>query len=129
MDSSLYEDEEVAEIYNCHYDTVYRICLSFMKNAEDAEEHEKAWPIVTASNTCKDELRRCKRRLENIKSLFQQENVIRKEDDSVLERVMELSKWEELPEEVLEEDISRKEEDIFTLGGIEGNPEYMANAE
>ena len=110
MDSSLYVDEEIAKIYNRQYNTVYRICFSFMKNSVDAEdmaqetflklisskkqfeseEHEKAWLIVTASNTCKDELRRWKRRLENIKSLFQQENVVREEDDRVLEWVMEL---------------------------------------
>lgn len=71
------------EIYNRHVDTVYRVCFSFMKNAADtedmvqgtflklfsckkefaSEEHEKAWLIVTASNTCRDELRRFKRRL------------------------------------------------------------------
>lgn len=110
MDSSLYADEVIANIYNRQYDTVYRVCFSFMKNAEDAEdmmqetflklisskkqfeseEHEKAWLVVTASNTCKDELRRWKRRLEYIKSLFQQENVVWKEDDKVLEWVMEL---------------------------------------
>ena len=110
MDSSLFVDEEIAKIYNRQYNTVYHICFSFMKNAVDAEdmvqetflklisskkqfeseEHEKAWLIVTASNTCKDELRRWKRRLENIKSLFQQENVVQKEDDSILEWVMTL---------------------------------------
>lgn len=62
-----------------------------MKNAEDAEdmvqetflklmncekqfeseEHARAWLIVTASNTCKNELRRWKRRLENIKVVSQ----------------------------------------------------------
>ena len=39
MDSSLHVDEEIAEIYNRHYNTVYRICFSFMKNAEDAEDY------------------------------------------------------------------------------------------
>ncbi len=209
-----------------------------MKNAEDAEdmvqetflklisskkrfeseEHEKAWLIVTASNTCKDELRRWKRRLENIKTLSRQENVVRKGDDGVLEWVMtlpvkykqviylyyyegyrtseiagmlhcsestvrnrllrgrkllkknttyhtksgivlaavlagsllvastvyavyvyglrdlhlgketvlDLSKREELPEEVREEDIPKKEVDFITLGGLTGSPEYSA---
>ncbi len=110
MDSSLKMDEEIAKIYDRQYNTVYRICFSFMKNSEDAEDmvqetflklisskkqfesedHEKAWLIVTASNTCKDELRRWKKRLENIKSLFQEENVVRKEEDRVLEWVMAL---------------------------------------
>ncbi|MBD5463306.1 MAG: sigma-70 family RNA polymerase sigma factor [Lachnospiraceae bacterium] len=241
MDSSLYVDEEIAKIYNRQYNTVYRICFSFMKNSVDAEdmlqetflklisskkqfeseEHEKAWLIVTASNTCKDELRRWKRRLENIKSLFQQENVVQKEDDRVLEWVMalpvkykqviylhyyegyrtseianmlhcsestvrnqllrgrrllkknsvyhaksgvvlavvlagsllaattvyaiytyglrdlhlgketvlDLSKRDELPEDVSEKDIPKKEVDIITLGGIAGSPEYSACSE
>ncbi len=110
MNSPLLMDEEIAEIYNRQFNTVYRICFSFMKNAEDAEdmvqetflklisskkqfdseEHEKAWLIVTASNTCKDELRKWKRRQENIKSLFRQENVVRTEEDRVLEWVMTL---------------------------------------
>lgn len=110
MDSLLHVDEEIANIYNRQYKTVYRICFSFMKNAVDAEdmaqetflklisskkqfesqEHEKAWLIVTASNTCKDELRQWKRRLEKIKSLSQQEIVVQEEDDKVLEWVMAL---------------------------------------
>lgn len=93
MDSSLRADEEIEKIYNRHVDTVYRVCFSFMKNAADtedmvqetflkfissrksfaSEEHEKAWLIVTASNTCKDELRRFKRKLEYINSCLRQE--------------------------------------------------------
>ena len=88
MASSLRADEEITEIYYRHVDTVYRICFSYMKNAADTEDmvqetflklmtngqqfqsenHEKAWLIVTASNTCKDELRRWKRRLEHLGS-------------------------------------------------------------
>ncbi|MDE7252142.1 MAG: RNA polymerase sigma factor [Acetatifactor sp.] len=241
MDSLLHVDEEIANIYNRQYKTVYRICFSFMKNAVDAEdmaqetflklisckkqfesqEHEKAWLIVTASNTCKDELRRWKRRLEKIKSLSQQEIVVQEEDDKVLEWVMalpvkykqviylyyyegyhtseiasmlhcsestvrnqllrgrrllkknsmchaktgvvlaavlagsllvtstvyavytyglrdlhlgkenvlDLSKREELPEEVSEKHIPQKEVDIITLGGIAGSSEYSACSE
>lgn len=86
MDSSLRTDEEIEEIYNRHVDTVYRVCYSFMKNASDAEDmvqetflkliaenkqfqsesHEKAWLIVTASNTCKDLLKSWRRKVENI---------------------------------------------------------------
>ncbi|MDE6530509.1 MAG: RNA polymerase sigma factor [Lachnospiraceae bacterium] len=110
MDSSLYGDEEIEKIYNRQFDTVYRVCFFFMKNAVDAEdmvqetflkliscekqfeseEHEKAWLIVTASNTCKDELRRWKRKLEKISIFSSQENIVQKEDDKVLEWVMEL---------------------------------------
>ena len=78
--------EEITEIYNRQVDTVYRICFSFMKNKQDtedmvqetflrllgsgvgfvSEEHEKAWLIVTASNLCKDTLKKWWRRTENI---------------------------------------------------------------
>ncbi|MDE7284529.1 MAG: RNA polymerase sigma factor [Lachnospiraceae bacterium] len=112
MDSSLKMNEEIAEIYERQVDTVYRVCFSFMKNASDAEdmvqetflkliscekqfespEHEKAWLIVTASNTCRDELRRWKRRLKNIICVSGQENEnpADTEDDTILEWVMEL---------------------------------------
>lgn len=110
MDSSLYMDGEITQIYSRQFDTVYRVCFSYMKNAEDAEdmvqetflkliscekqfeseEHERAWLIVTASNTCKDELRRWKRRLENIRLFSKQENTAQKEDNRVLEWVMAL---------------------------------------
>lgn len=86
MASSLRTDEEIAAIYHRHVDTVYRICFSFMKNAADTEDmvqetflkmiangrqfasenHEKAWLIVTASNTCKDALKHWSRQTENI---------------------------------------------------------------
>lgn len=78
--------KEIAEIYNRQVDTVYRICYSFMKNTQDTEdmvqetflrllssgvgfvskEHEKAWLIVTASNLCKDSLKKWWRKTEDI---------------------------------------------------------------
>ena len=78
--------KEITEIYNRQVDTVYRICFSFMKNTHDtedmvqetflrlldsgvgfvSEEHEKAWLIVTASNLCKDTLKKWWRRTEDI---------------------------------------------------------------
>ena len=78
--------KEIAEIYNRQVDTVYRICYSFMKNTHDTEdlvqetflrllsssvvfqsaEHEKAWLIVTASNLCKDSLKKWWRKTEDI---------------------------------------------------------------
>jgi len=78
--------KEITEIYNRQVDTVYRICYSFMKNPADtedmvqetflrllssgvgfvSEEHEKAWLIVTASNLCKDSLKKWWRKTENI---------------------------------------------------------------
>ena len=73
-------------VYNRNVDSVYRLCYSFMKNRADAEDltqetflkllssgmqfenerHEKAWLIVTASNLCKDSLKKWWRRHENI---------------------------------------------------------------
>ena len=78
--------KEITEIYNRQVDTVYRICFSFMKNTADtedmvqetflrllgsgvgfvSEEHEKAWLIVTASNLCRDTLKKWWRKTENI---------------------------------------------------------------
>ena len=78
--------KEITEIYNRQVDTVYRICFSYMKNTVDTEdmvqetflrllsssvdfvsqEHEKAWLIVTASNLCKDTLKKWWRKTENI---------------------------------------------------------------
>ena len=86
MASLLRTDKEILEIYNRHVDTVYRVCYSFMKNKPEAEDmvqetflrlitsgktfeserHEKAWLIVTASNLCKDSLKKWWRKSENI---------------------------------------------------------------
>ena len=69
---------EFLAIYNRNVDAVYRVCYSFMKNRADAEDltqetflkllaeersfendrHEKAWLIVTASNLCRDFLKK-----------------------------------------------------------------------
>lgn len=110
MASSLRTDEELVEIYNRHVDTVYRVCFSFMKNAADtedmvqetflklisckkrftSEEHEKAWLIVTASNTCKDELRRFKRKLQYIGACLKPENSGRTGEEDMSELILSL---------------------------------------
>jgi len=66
----------IEEIYRRHFDMVYRISFSYLKNSSDAEdstsdvfaklmqknvtfqnaEHEKAWLIRTAINICKNYL-------------------------------------------------------------------------
>ena len=89
MASLLRTDEEIMDIYNRQVDTVYRICFSFMKTRTDTEDmvqetflrlmssgtefqsekHEKAWLIVTASNVCKDALRRVWRKHTSIEEL------------------------------------------------------------
>ena len=104
--------KEIAEIYNRQVDTVYRICYSFMKNIPDTEDmvqetflrllssgvifqsesHEKAWLIVTASNLCKDTLKKWWRKTEDISdpSLSLQQPPF--EINSVLEAILELPK-------------------------------------
>ena len=104
--------KEIAEIYNRQVDTVYRICYSFMKNIPDTEDmvqetflrllssgvifqsesHEKAWLIVTASNLCKDTLKKWWRKTEDISdpSLSLQQPPF--EINSVLEAVLGLPK-------------------------------------
>ena len=79
-------NKEILEVYDRHADTVYRVCFAYMKNAPEAEDmtqetflrlishekpfenqrHEKAWLIVTASNLCKDALKKWWRYSENI---------------------------------------------------------------
>jgi len=110
MASSLRADEEITEIYYRHVDTVYRICFSYMKNAADTEDmvqetflklmthgqqfqsqnHEKAWLIVTAANTCKDELRRWKRRLKHIHSQPTPEYTISESYQGMLDAILAL---------------------------------------
>lgn len=68
--------QNIEEIYRRHFDMVYRISFSYLKNPSDTEdaaadvfaklmkksvtfqnaEHEKAWLIRTTINTCKDYL-------------------------------------------------------------------------
>lgn len=109
MPSLLRTDKEIAQIYNRHVDTVYYVCYSFMKNKSETEDmvqetflrlitsgktfenerHEKAWLIVTASNLCKDSLRKWWRRNENIddhNELAWEEDM----DNPVLEAILSL---------------------------------------
>ena len=100
---------EFTEVYYRHVDTVYRVCYSFMKNQADTEDmvqetfirllstnkcfenvrHEKAWLIVTASNICKDTLKKWWRKSENIEDFL---NIAQepKQDDDVLEAILQL---------------------------------------
>ncbi len=75
--SSLYTNDEIIEIYNRNVNTIYKICLMYLKNIPDAEDavqniflnllhgnyrfenlnHEKSWLILTAQNHCKNILK------------------------------------------------------------------------
>lgn len=100
---------EFTEVYYRHVDTVYRVCYSFMKNKADTEDmvqetflrllssrkefenerHEKAWLIVTASNVCKDTLKKWWRKTENIED-FLDIAAEPKQEDSLLEVILQL---------------------------------------
>ena len=86
MPTLLRTNKEIMEIYDRQVDTVYRVCYAYMRNAPEAEDmtqetflrlmsngkpfadqrHEKAWLIITASNLCKDTLKKWWRKNENI---------------------------------------------------------------
>ena len=84
--NELMDELKFKEIYDRNADNVFKICYSYMKNKDDAEDimqdvfmqvinknpkfenekHERAWLIVTASNLCKNNLKSWKRKQENI---------------------------------------------------------------
>ena len=86
--SLLRTDKEITQAYETYVGMVYRLCFTILKNQFDTEdavqntfvklmrypkrfespEHEKAWLLVTASNTCKDALRRASRREEPLEA-------------------------------------------------------------
>lgn len=108
MDASQRTGRELADLYRRHVDTVWRVCYSFMRNRADtedmvqeaflrayyadkpfrSEEHEKAWLIVTASNLCKDALKRAWRRDEPLEDHL--ELAAPGRDAQVLEAVLAL---------------------------------------
>lgn len=110
MPSLLRTDKEITEIYNRQVDTVYRVCYSFMKNKPETEDmvqetflrlistgkafenerHEKAWLIVTASNLCKDSLKKWWRRNESLEDNPALASQTVSHDNQVLEAVLAL---------------------------------------
>lgn len=112
MPSLLRTDKEIIAIYDRHVDTVYRICYSFMKNAAEAEDmvqetflrlivsstifrderHERAWLIVTASNLCKDSLKKWWRRNESIEDNLTLAAPQSGEQREVMEALLQLPK-------------------------------------
>jgi len=102
-------EEQFVEVYSRQVTTVYRVCFSFMKNRADTEDmvqetflrmlsarqnfenerHEKAWLIVTASNLCKDSLKKWWRKNENIED-YGDIAAEEPQEDSVLECILQL---------------------------------------
>lgn len=109
MPSPYISRKEFVEVYYRHVDTVYRVCYSFMKNKADTEDmvqetflrllsakktfenerHEKAWLIVTASNVCKDTLKKWWRKNENIEDFLDIAEQP-KQEDSLLDVILQL---------------------------------------
>ena len=78
--------QNIGEIYERHYDMIYRVSFSYLKNTEDTKdiiseiflklmqtkpdfknaEHEKAFLLRTAINLCKNFLKNWRRKNENI---------------------------------------------------------------
>ncbi len=109
MPTTQTEKQRFLEIYSRQVDTVYRVCYSFMKNKSDAEDlvqetflkllstkktfenerYERAWLIVTASNLCKDALKKWWRKNENLDD-FPYLTAEPTQEDGVLEAVLQL---------------------------------------
>ena len=103
-------NQELTALYERHVNMVYRLCFTFMKNQADTEdavqntfmkllrsgrhfetdEHEKAWLIVTASNTCRDALRRASRKDQSLDDARQQIAAPPQDSNPVLEAVLGL---------------------------------------
>lgn len=108
--SLLRTDKEIAEIYERHKRTLYRVCFAYMKNPADtedivqdtffqlikkatafeSEEHEKAWLIRTATNLCKNRLRHWWRKNENLGDYENHKGNSNIEIDEVIGAVMAL---------------------------------------
>ncbi len=109
-DILLRTNNNIAEIYNRHVSTVYKVCFMFMKSVPDtedavsatfiklleskkefeSEEHEKAWLIVTASNHCKNKLKHWWRKNTDISSIPENEASLEDDKDEMLELVLAL---------------------------------------
>ena len=112
MPNVMYSQQTFAAVYDRNVDAVYRVCYSFMKNKSDAEDmtqeaflrllssdiqfenlrHEKAWLIVTASNLCKDSLKKWWRKTENIEDHASLAGSERMGQSDVMEALMSLNK-------------------------------------
>lgn len=100
----------LGEVYERHVDNIYRLCYSYMRNPEDARdalqttflkllksgkefesvEHEKAWLIVTAGNTCKDLLKSWWKKHTVVLDDALTEEITGEENRALLEELMKL---------------------------------------
>lgn len=100
----------ILAIYDRQVDTVYRVCFAYMKNPADAEDmtqetflrlmtsgktfenerHEKAWLIVTASNLCKDTLKKWWRKNEDIDNYLNMPQEVKEMGNPVLDAILQL---------------------------------------
>ncbi|WP_243428293.1 RNA polymerase sigma factor [Clostridium rhizosphaerae] len=107
---SKYKTDDFAQKYNLYSDMIFKVCMVYLGNKEDAEEaiqeaffkliykspqfvdeeHEKAWLIRVTINICKDMLRSVwhKRvfKQEDIESYYDNSN-----DMNVMEEILKLS--------------------------------------
>lgn len=101
---------EITQVYERHADSVYRVCLLYMKDIADREdavqntflklirsgkvfestEHEKAWLIVAAGSVCKNMLRTAWRRRVSLGSEFAHTQAPQAEADETIGAVMAL---------------------------------------
>lgn len=110
MPTQLSTQERITQVYYRHVASVYRVCYSFMKNKPEAEDmvqetflrlltsgqtfennrHERAWLIVTASNLCKDTLKKWWRKHEDLDDYANILPAADPKEDSVVEAVLNL---------------------------------------
>ncbi len=159
MPALLHTSEDILAIYDRHVDTVYRVCYAYMKNAPEAEDmtqetflrlitagksfenqkHEKAWLIVTASNLCKDTLKKWWRQTEDIDAYANQLQAQPDSGNAVLDAILalpedyktavymyyyegystvEIARHENCPESTVRSRLSRARKQLMTvLGG------------
>lgn len=110
MPSELRTQNTIIEIYNRQVASVYRVCYSFMKNVPETEDmvqetflrlmtsgktfenyrHEKAWLIVTASNLCKDTLKKWWRNHEDLDDYAHILPTADPREDTVVDAILKL---------------------------------------
>lgn len=104
------KQHDILEIYDRNFPSVWRVCYSFMKNVPETEDmvqetflrlmdsgqafenrrHERAWLVVTASNLCKDALKRWWRRNEDLSDFAETLPAPQREDWAVTEALLKL---------------------------------------